>query len=84
VTGGGVSPTPVGYCTVLAYCGAEEFRLVCRDGAPTCDCRTRGITRRIVPNTGNFCADLAGCNRTNIDAANTACGWNVDTSTFNH
>lgn len=82
VTGGGVSLSPPGSCTVLAYCSFGEFRLVCRDGAPTCDCRTRGVTLRTIPNTGNFCAVL-DCNRTNIDAANAACGWNLDTSTFN-
>lgn len=83
VTGGGPTLTPPGSCTVLAYCGRTEFRLVCRIGGPTCDCRTKGVTLKTIPNSRDFCAQSDAGARTNVDEANAACGWNLDTSTFN-
>jgi hypothetical protein len=84
VTGGGVSLTPLGSCTVLAYCDRNEFRLVCRDGAPTCDCRTKGVTLKTIPNDRDYCAPSSTGTRANIDAANASCGWDLDTSGFHN
>ncbi len=83
VNGGGPTRTPPGFCTVLAYCDRTEFRLVCQNDAPTCDCRVRGATIKTVPNSQDYCADIGDAGaRGNIDAANAACGWNLDTSNF--
>jgi hypothetical protein len=68
---------------VLAYCDRTEFRLVCQDGAATCDCRVRGATVRTIPNSQDYCGDMGDAGtRANVEAANLACGWNLDTSTF--
>ena len=81
VSGGGASLSPPGSCTVLAYCNREEFRLVCRIGAPTCDCRTRGVIVKTIANDRDYCArDPDGGSRANVEEANGACGWNLDTS----
>jgi hypothetical protein len=81
VNGGGPTRTPPGSCTVLAYCNRDEFRLVCRDGSATCDCRTRGALVKTIANDRDFCADSGDAGtRPNIEQANAACGWNLDTS----
>jgi hypothetical protein len=83
VNGGGPTRTPLGSCTVLAYCDRTEFRLVCRNDAATCDCRVRGETSKTIPNDQDYCANMGDAGtRANIDAANAACGWNLDTSNF--
>ena len=67
---------------MLAYCDRTEFRLVCRDGAATCDCRTMGDIVKTIPNDRDFCELGDAGTRANVEGANVACGWNVDTSTF--
>lgn len=82
VNGGGPSRTPPGACTVLAYCNQTEFRLVCRDGEATCDCRTRGVTMKTIPNDRDYCESSDAGARENVAQANTTCGWNLDMSTW--
>jgi hypothetical protein len=83
VNGGGPTRTPLGSCTVLAYCDRTEFRLVCQNDAATCDCRVRGATTKTIPNDQDYCANMGDAGtRANIDAANAACSWNLDTTNF--